>query len=56
MVVKLSSPNLNYLIIAGAGLLYASVFLYLVTAQKHQTNIQTFLCNVWNRKSYACKL
>ena len=46
-VVKLSSPNLNYLIIAGAALLYVSVFLYVFSAQnKHQAVQQTLLCNV----------
>jgi len=46
-VVKLSSPNLNYLIIAGAALLYISVFLYVFSAQnRHQAVLQTLLCNV----------
>ena len=45
-IVKLSSPNLNYLIIFGAGILYASVYMYIYTAHEDQTAIQTALCNV----------
>ena len=46
-VVKLSSPNLNYLIIAGAALLYISVIMYTTSAQDlHQHVLQTVLCNV----------
>jgi len=49
-VVKLSSPNLNYLIVAGAALLYVSVFLYVFSAQnKHQAVLQTLLCNVCDK-------
>ena len=43
-VVKLSSPNLNYIIIAGVALLYVSVFLYTISSQ--ETLPQTLLCNV----------
>ncbi len=43
-VVKLSSPNLNYLIIVGAALLYACVYLY-VTPVSDQSST-TILCNV----------
>ena len=46
-VVKLSSPNLNYLIIAGAALLYIAVILHAVSAQnEQQITLQTALCNV----------
>ena len=46
-VMKLSSRNLNYLTIAGAALLYASVFQYIFSAQNIQHSIiQTILCNV----------
>jgi hypothetical protein len=31
--VKLSSPNLNYIIIAGAILMYASVYIYLLPSE-----------------------
>ena len=45
--MKLSSPNLNYLIIAGAALLYMSVFLYIFSAtNKDDSLTQTLLCNV----------
>ena len=43
-VVKLSSPNLNYIIIAGVALLYTSVFMYTYTAE--EALFQTILCNV----------
>ena len=46
-VVKLSSPNLNILIIAGAILLYVSVFLYVFSVEdKEEALTQTILCNV----------
>ena len=46
-VVRLSSPNLNYLIIVGAALLYGTVFLYVFSAQNmHQAIVQSILCNV----------
>ena len=46
-VVKLSSPNLNILIIAGAILLYVSVFLYVFSVDdKEKALTQTILCNV----------
>ena len=47
-IVKLSSPNLNYLIISGATLLYISVYMYVFTAGKDQLIIQTLICNVRN--------
>lgn len=43
-VVKLSSPNLNYIIIAGVALLYISVYMYTFTAEV--APLQTLLCNV----------
>ena len=43
-VVKLSSPNLNYIIIVGVILLYTSVFMYTYSAEG--ATLQTFLCNV----------
>jgi hypothetical protein len=43
-VVKLSSPNLNYIIIAGVALLYTSVFMYTYTVE--EATVQTLLCNV----------
>ena len=43
-VVKLSSPNLNYIIIAGVALLYTSVFMYTYTAEEAMA--QTLICNV----------
>ena len=45
-VVKLSSPNLNYIVIAGVTLLYTSVYMYTITAQEALP--QTLLCNVCN--------
>ena len=46
-VVKLSSPNLNILVIAGAILLYVSVFLYVFSVDdKEEALTQTILCNV----------
>ena len=45
-IVKLSSPNLNYLIIIGAGFLYMSVYMFLFTAGREPTFAQTILCNV----------
>lgn len=45
-VVKLSSPNLNYLIVAGAALAYASVFLYIFSEREHQHIAHEVLCNV----------
>lgn len=45
--VKLSSPNLNYLIIIGAALLFISVYLYNYTVDSlDKTVIQTLICNV----------
>ena len=43
-VVKLSSPNLNYIVITGVTLLYTSVYMYTITAQ--EALLQTLLCNV----------
>ena len=45
-VVKLSSRNLNYLIVAGATLLYVSVFLYTYSERDHQDVAHGILCNV----------
>ena len=46
-VVKLSSPNLNILIITGAVLLYVSVFLYVFSVDDMEEALtQTILCNV----------
>ena len=47
-VVKLSSPNLNYVIIVGVVLLYTSVFLY--TYSTEVATLQTLLCNVHAHK------
>ena len=47
--VKLSSPNLNYIIIIGAAILYATVVLYVYSVNdKSQRQIQTIICNVSN--------
>ena len=46
--MKLSSPNLNYLIIIGAGCLYVSVYMYVFVADRENIFGQTFLCNVSN--------
>lgn len=46
-VVKLSSRNVNYLVIAGAALLYVSVFLYIFSERDHPDAGHEFLCNVW---------
>ena len=44
---ELSSPNLNILIIAGAVLLYVSVFLYVFSVgDMEEALTQTILCNV----------
>ena len=45
-VVRLSSYKLNYLIVAGAALLYASVFLYIFSEREHHYIAHGFLCNV----------
>ena len=45
-VIKLSSPNLNYLIIAGAAILYACVFLFATSINSE--NNATSICNVSN--------
>ena len=51
-VVKLGSPNLNLLIIAGAVLLYLAMFFYAVSAEKLTEQLkETILCNVsWSTK------
>ena len=43
-VVRLTSPNLNYLVIAGAILLYVSIFFWVTPAGNK--GIATTLCNV----------
>ena len=43
-IVKLSSPNLNYLIIMGAALLYAGIFSDLYTIDDEV--LKAVLCNV----------
>ena len=56
-IVKLCSHNLNYLIILGAALLYASVFMYEFTADRSHANLQTVLCNVRNcRCDFFCHM
>ena len=48
-VVKLSSPNLNFALVAGVTLLYVSVFFYLYSPTsigQASATIQTILCNV----------
>ena len=46
-VVKLSSPNLNYVIIAGAALLYSSMYFYSTSVSKFSQKLEkTILCNV----------
>ena len=46
-VVKLGSPNLNFLIIAGASLLYLAMFFYSMSVHKlSQQLVETMLCNV----------
>ena len=45
--VKLSSPNLNYLIITGAALLYTTVLLHVFSVEdQNHSLMQTILCNV----------
>ena len=45
--VKLSSPNLNHLIIVGAAILYTTVVLYVFSVNdEDQGQLQTVLCNV----------
>ena len=49
-VVKLASPNINYLLIAGAALMYACVFMYtFMFTNVNEAWKQTILCNVRNR-------
>lgn len=43
-IVKLSSPNLNYIIITGAGIMYIAAVLYTIPAYKQIT--ETVLCNM----------
>ena len=43
-MVKLSSPNLNYLILVGAALLYACVYLFVTPISTQST--ADVLCNV----------
>ena len=46
-VVKLGSPNLNLLIIAGASLLYLAMFFYSMSMHKLSQQLEeTLLCNV----------
>jgi hypothetical protein len=45
-VVKLSSRNLNFLIVAGATLLYVSVFLYIFSERDFEDIAHDALCNV----------
>ena len=46
-VVKLGSPNLNLLIIAGASLLYLAMFFYSMSVHKLSQQVEeTVLCNV----------
>ena len=52
-IVKLSSPNLNYLIIIGAGCLYVSVYMYVFVADRENIFDQTVLCNV--SKCFNCQ-
>ena len=50
-VVKLGSPNLNYLIMVGSVLLYTCVYLYVYSVDSFdQADLETFICNV--RKYY----
>ncbi|XP_064393896.1 gamma-aminobutyric acid type B receptor subunit 2-like [Halichondria panicea] len=45
-VVKLGSPNLNFLLIAGATLLYLALFFYGTSAQERSQQLEeTILCN-----------
>ena len=49
-VVKLASPNLNYLLIGGAALMYACVFMYtFMFTEVGEIWKQTILCNVRKR-------
>ena len=49
-VVKLASPNINYLLIAGAALMYTCVFLYtFMFTEIDEVSKQTVLCNVRKR-------
>ena len=51
-VVKLSSPNLNYLIIIGAALLFLCVYLYNYTVDSlDKAALQTVVCNVRQKNS-----
>ena len=46
-VVKLGSPNLNLLIIAGASLLYLAMFFYSMSMHNLSQQLEeTLLCNV----------
>ena len=46
-VVKLGSPNLNFLIIAGAVLLYMAMFFFSISVQSLSKQLEeTILCNV----------
>ena len=49
-VVKLSSCNLNYLIVIGAILLYGSVFPYGFSERDHHDAAHDALCNVQKDK------
>ena len=44
-IVKLSSRNLNYLIVAGAAILYTSVFFYIFSERE---SLHDSLCSVRN--------
>ena len=48
--IKLSSPNLNYLIILGATILYICVFFYSYSSSN--ATIQTIFCNVSHYYNY----
>jgi gamma-aminobutyric acid type B receptor len=45
-VLKLSSCHLNYLIVAGATLLYLSVFFYVFSERNNEDIVHDILCNV----------
>ena len=53
-VVKLGSPNLNLLIIAGAALLYVAMFFYGISADDLSQKFEgTILCNVRYSESFV---
>ena len=47
-IVKLTSPNLNYVVLFGAFTLYGSIYFYVLPSERELTS--TLYCHVRNKK------